>query len=247
MRYLNGLVILIAASMACSRGPDRPVAALPTGPSPTAVSANYIAGGGGGVARPMVVTFPSPADTLNFRNDLEADYQNTLGRSATNATYVDREGEAVWIQEYMRYRANGCSHVDALSRVLAQIGGAAPQPICSSPSEFFEAEFPTRADVLDMRRRMEEVYRAMPGRTQVLSTVDIEGAAIWIQEYLRYRANGCDHVTAVEKVRVQLRGSPPPPTCFVPCSYVLTPGGLDTGPAASNQALEVRPNPVACP
>jgi hypothetical protein len=244
MRYLNGIVILIAASMACSRGPDRPVAGLPTSPSPTAVSTHYNVGSV--VSRPMVVGLPSPAETLSFRNSLETGYGSLLGRSATNGIYVDLEGQAVWLQEYIRYRANGCGHIEAISRVLQQIDGALARGICEAPSEFFEAAFPNRADVVDALRLIDQRYQAM-ARALGLSTVDLEGAAIWIAEYLRYRANGCDHATAVEKVLVQLRGAPPPPTCFVPCSYVLTPGGIDTGPAPSNQSLEVRPNPVACP
>ena len=31
------------------------------------------------------------------------------------------------------------------------------------------------------------------------------------------------------------------------CSYLLAPGGLDTGPSATNQSFEIRPNPVGCP
>jgi hypothetical protein len=249
MRYLTGLVILIAASMACSRGPDHPVAALPTSPSPIAASSiNPVSliNPGRGVSGPMVVNMPNPADTFLFRNSLETGYANVLARSATNGIYVDLEGQAVWIQEYIRYRSNGCGHVEAISRVLQQIDGALARGICEAPSEFFEAAFPNRADVVDAMRLIDQRYQAM-ARALGLSTVDLEGAAIWIAEYLRYRANGCDHATAVEKVLVQLQGAPPPPTCFVPCSYVLAPGGLDTGPAPTNQSFEVRPSPVACP
>jgi hypothetical protein len=244
MRYLTGIVILIAASTACSRGPDRPMAALPTSPSPTAVSTNYNVGTV--VSGPMIVSMPSPADTFAFRNSLETGYASVLARSATNGIYVDLEGQAVWMQEYIRYRSNGCGHIESISRVLQQIDGALARGICEAPSEYFEAAFPNRADVVDALRLIDQRYQAM-ARALGLSTVDLEGAAIWIAEYLRYRANGCDHATAVEKVLVQLQGAPPPPTCFVPCSYVLTPGGFDTGPAATNQSFEIRPNPVACP
>ena len=50
------------------------------------------------------------------------------------------------------------------------------------------------------------------------STVDTEGAAIWIAEYLRYRTNSCDHASAEQKVFVQIDGAPAPATCFVACA-----------------------------
>ena len=113
MRYVTGLVILIAASMACSRGNDRAVAQSPT--SPTAVAETTIAYIGG-VSGPMDVVFPGRNESFMFRNDLEAKYASGLGRSAAG-TSVDREGEVVWLQEYIRYRVNGCDHATAMSRV----------------------------------------------------------------------------------------------------------------------------------
>src|SRR5689334_19629514 len=105
MRYVTGIAILIAASMACSRVNDRPLASSPT--APTAASAessiNYV----GGVSGPMDVLFPGRQDSFQFRNDLEAKYQTALGRGSAS-TPVDREGDVVWTQEYIRYRVNGC-------------------------------------------------------------------------------------------------------------------------------------------
>ena len=79
MRYVTGLVILIAASMACSRGNDRAVAQSPTGP--TAVAETTIAYVGG-VSGPMDVLFPGRNESFLFRNDLETKYATGLGRAA---------------------------------------------------------------------------------------------------------------------------------------------------------------------
>ncbi len=53
--------------------------------------------------------------------------------------------------------------------------------------------------------------------------VDVEGSVIWLQEYLRYRTNACDHASAVEKVFAQIDGGPVAATCFVApveaCAY----------------------------
>src|SRR6476659_1040991 len=101
----RALLLVLAASAACSRAPQQPAAATPTGPTAAAGSQTAIAFVGG-VSGPMDVAFPSRADSFLFRQDLEPKYQS-MGRGVTQ-TYVDREGEAVWLQEYIRYSVNGC-------------------------------------------------------------------------------------------------------------------------------------------
>ena len=76
----------------------------------------------GGVSGKFDVSFPPRNDSFDFRNQLETKYQTGLGRAAA-PTFVDREGEVVWTQEYMRYRTNGCDHATATQRVMTQIDG----------------------------------------------------------------------------------------------------------------------------
>jgi len=235
MRYVTGVVILIAASMACSRGNDRAIAHLPT--SPTAVGETTIAYVGG-VSGPMDVLFPPRNESFVFRNDLETKYATSLGRAASGV-FVDREGEVVWLQEYIRYRVNGCDHATAMARVMTQIDGGAAGGICSAPPEGV-INYPPRNDTFQARRELETKYQQM-GRGQSPTTVDMEGAAIWITEYLRYRTNGCSHVEAEQKVFSQIDGGPVPPVCAQPCTYTLNPGGLNLGPGPSNQGFEIRP------
>lgn len=242
MRYVTGVVILIAASMACSRGADRQVATLPTGPSAAVISETTISFVGG-VSGPMDVLFPGRNDSFQFRNDLEAKYQNGLNRSATT-TFVDREGEVVWTQEYIRYRVNGCDHSTAVSRVMVQIDGGVAGGICSAPAEGLIL-FPSRADALQFRRELETKYQQM-GRALAPTFVDLEGAVIWIQEYLRYRINACDHATATSKVVSQIDGGAVPATCFVPCTYVVNPSNVNLPDSATTQSFEIRPVPTAC-
>ena len=241
MRYYV-TVILIAASMACSRGSDRPVAASPTSPT-AAVSGESTINFIGGVSGPMDVLFPSRGDSYQFRADLETKYRTGLNRSAST-TFVDSEGEVVWTQEYIRYRVNGCDHATAVARVMTQLNGGVAGGICAAPAEGLVL-FPSRADSLQFRRELETKYQQM-GRGLGNSFVDSEGGVIWTQEYLRYRANSCGHVEAESKVFSQIDGGPVPPTCFVPCSYVLNPGGINLGPGAVNQSVDIRPNPTGC-
>lgn len=244
MRYLTGLVILIAAGMACSRNNDRVVATLPT--SPTAAAAETTMAYVGGVSGPMDVLFPGRNESFQFRNDLETKYLTSLGRTPSG-TFVDREGEVVWMQEYIRYRVNGCDHATALARVMTQIDGGAAGGICAAAPDGV-VHFPPRNDIFDARRALETKYQQM-GRGQSLTAVDAEGSSIWITEYLRYRTNACLHADAQAKVFSQIDGGPVPPTCVAACSYVLNPAGLNSSWTSSTQGFEVRPasaNSIQC-
>lgn len=242
MRYLTAVVILIAAGMACSKDPVRQVAALPTSPSAAVSGASTVAFVGG-VSGPMDVRFPVRSDPYQFRLALEPKYQNGLNRQA-GTSYVDPEGEVVWTQEYIRYRVNGCDHATGVSRVMTQIDGGVAGGICSEPPAGVVL-FPSRADVLQFRIALEAKYQGM-GRGLSATFVDAEGAVIWIQEYLRYRVNGCDHATAQQKVFDQIDGGPVSPVCTTPCLFAANPTAVTVGSAAMSSTFEIRPQPTGC-
>jgi hypothetical protein len=177
--------------------------------------------GVGGIAGPMDVLFPSRADAFQFRNELETKYQTGLNRSAS-FTSVDREGDVVWVQEYIRYRVNGCDHATAIARVMTQIDGGAPGGICAENREFLIL-FPPRDQTMDFRLQLETKYQQM-GRAPQLSFVDAEGSVIWTQEYMRYRVNQCDHASAQQKVFQQIDGGAVSATCVPDCVYRMAPG-----------------------
>jgi hypothetical protein len=222
-RYLIGLICTLTLVVGCSRDPERSTMASPTAPSaavpgsllgPTSVAP-------GGVSGKYDVAFPPRNDSFDFRNQLETKYQTSLGRTAA-PTYVDREGEVVWTQEYMRYRTNGCDHATATQRVMTQINGQPAGQVCGAPPDGLIA-FPPRTDSFDFRRQLEIRYEQF-ARGFSSSTVDPEGGVIWTQEYLRYRVNQCDHPTSVQKVFSQIDGGGVAPTCFVPpCVFTVTP------------------------
>jgi hypothetical protein len=242
MKHLAGIVILLAISVACGKGPEKRIAASPTSPTAITSEVNSFAGG---ISGPMDVLFPSRAESFLFRLELGAKYQAGLARAAV-ATFVDPEGEVVWMQEYIRYRTNGCDHNTALTRVLSQIDGAPASGICAAPPENSPIIFPPRTDVFEMRRVLEVKYQQM-GRGLSSSFLDQEGAGVWIPEYLRYRTNACDHTTAMAKVFSQIDGGPVPATCFVQaCAFAVNPGGINTNYLASSQSFEIRPNPGGC-
>ena len=222
-RHLTLLLCTFTLIAGCSRNPERSSAASPTAPSaaepgsllgPTSVAP-------GGVSGKFDVSFPPRNESFDFRNQLETKYQTGLGRAAA-PTFVDREGEVVWTQEYMRYRTNGCDHATATQRVMAQIDGQPAGQVCGAPPDGLIV-FPPRTDSFDFRRQLESKYQQF-GRGFSQSTVDAEGGVVWTQEYLRYRVNQCDHPTSVQKVFSQIDGGGVSPTCFVPpCLFTVTP------------------------
>ena len=45
-------------------------------------------------------------------------------------TLLGVEGEAVWTQEYLRYRVNRCGHTDSINKVFQQIDGRGIAATC---------------------------------------------------------------------------------------------------------------------
>jgi hypothetical protein len=215
LNRISALAAIAALATACA--PDRDVtsSAMPTAPSAFAPD-----GAGTAVARPAIVNFPGREDAVDFRRQLETKYATGLGRPPAQV-YVDMEGEVVWIEEYDRYRVNGCDHTTATQYVLTQVDGAAPSPVCSVRYFPETAIYPPRNEVVDFRRQLGTKYQSMGRSAQ--SAVDAEGAAIWTAEYLRYRTSGCDHATATERTMTQIDGNPAPETCLTACVYHVSP------------------------
>ena len=159
----------------------------------------------------VVVSFPPRNESLDFRNQLEAKYRDGLRRSG-GSTYVDNEGDVVWIQEYLRYRVNQCSNATAVADVMTQIDGRAAPSLCGSASAG-AVNFPPRNESLEFRNQLEAKYRDGLHRSPGSTSVDNEGAVVWIQEYLRYRVNACTHGDAVQKVFLQIDGRGIQPIC----------------------------------
>jgi hypothetical protein len=222
-RHLALLLCTLTLLAGCSRDPERSSATAPTplsAPNPgSLLGPTSVAPGG--ISGKFDVDFPGRDQSFDFRNLLEIKYVNSLGRSAA-PTFVDREGEVVWTQEYMRYRTNGCDHGTSVQRVIAQIDGQPAGGVCGAPPDGLIA-FPPRTDSFDFRRTLESKYQQF-GRGASQSAVDAEGGVVWTQEYLRYRVNQCDHPTSVQRVFTQIDGGGVQPTCFVPpCMFTVAP------------------------
>jgi hypothetical protein len=128
-------------------------------------------------------------------------------------TSVDPEGDVVWIQEYLRYRLNACSHDQAVERIRTQIAGGGVAGVSGAPASTSIIEFPPRDQTYGFRLQLEDFYRVDLARAAVKTSVDPEGDVVWIQEYLRYRLNGCTHAQSIDRITTQIEGRGAPPVC----------------------------------
>jgi hypothetical protein len=201
------------AGAGCSRnGPAAAPVQLVTGPSSApAATAPAAAPGAPGAVADGVIAFPPRNEPFAFREELERKYRDGLRRSPS-PTFVDVEGDIVWTQEYLRYRVNECSHDVAMQRVFAQIDGQGILPVCGSPPPRL-VPFPPRNEPYAFRQELERKYRDGLRRNAAAAYVDIEGAVVWTQEYLRYRVNRCGHEAATQKVLDQIDGKGVAPVC----------------------------------
>ena len=158
------------------------------------------------------IPFPPRDQVLTFFLALENEYRDGLMRQQNNPGFVDAEGSAVWFPEWLRYVLNGCSATDAASRVLLQISGQGIQPVCGVVAAG-TILFPPRNLSVDFLTTLDNFYRDDLGRGVVQSFIDAEGKAVWLQEYLRYRVNGCGLDDALAKVLQQIRGGGIAPVC----------------------------------
>ena len=156
---------------------------------------------------PLVVNFPPRNESLDFRNQLETKYRDGLHRALTS-TFVDLEGSVVWMQEYLRYRVNQCTQSDAVARVFQQIDGLGIQPVCGNATGT-QVNFPPRNESLDFGTQLDAKYRDGLKRGATGSFVNLEGDAVWTQEYLRLRVNGCSHTNASSSVFAEIDGTSP--------------------------------------
>ena len=272
---LHVSVALLVAMAACSDGGKR-TASSPTSPSASVDGATSDTAGADGSSGPasedviqrpglpgsglkgsrnvsLAVEFPPRDGTFQFRQQLEISYRDALRRSPTTS-FVDIEGTIVWTQEYLRYRVNGCTHQDAITRVTAQIQGRGIQPVCADFTGT-SVNFPPRNEPFAFRQELERLYRDDLRRSAVQTFVDAEGDIVWTQEYLRYRLNGCSHTDSIDRTLSQVTGGPVQPVCTgtvtpppPPSTSVTTFVSNVTAPGASTTLVNSpRPNAGAGP
>ena len=90
-----------------------------------------------------------------------------------------------------------------------QIDGLGIQPICGNATSS-QINFPPRNESFDFGTQLDAKYRDGLKRAPVGTFVNLEGDAVWTQEYLRLRVNGCTHANAVQSVFGEISGTSQP-------------------------------------
>jgi len=119
----------------------------------------------------------------------------------------------------------GCSGNPERSSPTSPTSRSAPEPgsllgpTSVAPggiSGTFDVSFPGRDQSFDFRNQLETKYQTGLGRSAAPTFVDQEGEVVWTQEYMRYRVNGCDHGSAIQRVLAQIDGNPAGQVCGAP-------------------------------
>lgn len=164
---------------------------------------------GPGRSLPQGLRMPSQHESSAFRTTLDAIYRDRLGRPAADS-FVPAADAVRYTIRYLRYRVYHCDHDRAIAHVFTQLDGGGVPEVCGRIESI---AFPPRDQVVDFRRRLEAKFRDDRKARAVPSHVDLEGDAIWTQEYLRYRLGNCSTTEATTRVLDQIAGKPPPPAC----------------------------------
>jgi hypothetical protein len=146
------------------------------------------------------VILPPIDESWAFRTALEASYRRVLNREE-RPLRVRHHASVLWTRRYLRYRLNGCTHADATDKVFRQQRGEPMPPLCVSTGPL---TFPPRNETVEFRRQLEAAAPA--DAADAPSFVDVEGEAVWLQEYLERRLNGCTHDAATTAVLGAIEG-----------------------------------------
>jgi hypothetical protein len=160
-------------------------------------------------APPHGVAMPGAYEASAFRTALDSLYRHHLGRPA-GESHVRGDDAVRYTLRYLRYRLYACSHDQAVANVFTQIDRHDVPPVCGRVKALV---FPPWDQVVDFRRRLEAKYRDQLRTGPSRTFVDLEGDAIWTQEYLRYRVGSCSPDEATARVFDRIAGKPEPATC----------------------------------
>jgi hypothetical protein len=155
------------------------------------------------------VAMPGAYEASAFRTALDGLYRHHLGRPA-GESHVGGDDAVRYTLRYLRYRLYACSHDQAVANVFTQIDRHDVPPVCGRVKALV---FPPWDQVVDFRRRLEAKYRDQLRTGRSRTFVDLEGDAIWTQEYLRYRVGSCSPDEATARVFDRIDGKPEPATC----------------------------------
>lgn len=147
---------------------------------------------------------PDSAQLARFRDQLETEYRDRLGRPASNQ--VGTIGERLdALALFMAYRAHGCEHEEALGYAAAATSPGTG--LCRQPA-FAPNPPPASDEVLIARQELDGLW-GREGKPAAPTYVDPAGEAEWLQSYVSRRVQGQSHEQAAAGVLEAIRALAP--------------------------------------
>jgi hypothetical protein len=145
-------------------------------------------------------TYSTSGEIAGFAKRLEGVYREVLGRPAAIMAAPLGEAAAA-IGDYLGYRARGCDNPSAAARARANLAGL-PAPPCAASGS---AGLAGREEVLAFRRELERTAADL-GLQAAPSSVDLEGQAVWVHEFVTLRRRGCSSEDTTERIVGEITG-----------------------------------------
>ena len=147
---------------------------------------------------------PAREEFVGFHAALNDLYRTALGRGARNAPGAAATRVESLVQ-YLAYRIEGCGHEEAETKTLRRLDGQDDRSLCDRLA--LRVEMPPADQTLAFARRLDGLLSTKPGVPTTTTHVDLEGEAVWLQEYARERARGVRPQDAYAAVLAAIRGS----------------------------------------
>jgi hypothetical protein len=147
---------------------------------------------------------PSREEFSQFYTELDDVYRTALGRGLRQAPGAT-ETRVESLARYLAYRIEGCGHEEAETKTLRNLEGQDDRSLCDRLA--LRVEMPPADQTLAFARRLDAVLSGKPGVVTTTTHIDLEGEAVWIQEYARERARGIRPQDARAAVVAAIRGS----------------------------------------
>jgi hypothetical protein len=149
-------------------------------------------------------TLPPPAEFLEFRKVLEAEYRDRMRRPVARASGSPAARLSA-VTSYLAYRTRGCGHQEAASKFLLDLKGEKPLRLCMS-HRLESGPLPPRNETLAF---LQQVDAELPTDAVSATHVDAEGEVAWAQDYAQERLAGRTHAEATEIVLARIRAIAP--------------------------------------
>jgi hypothetical protein len=148
-----------------------------------------------------------PRDELTrFRDRLDMIYRDELHRPRAPSA-VPPADATEWVAKYLAFRVAGCDHQQARSKIEDALAEKNALRLCRTGLTTVHP-VPPPNETFGFRRDLDTLYsrsRTQPAPAE--SFVDLEGEAVWIQEYARLRIEGRSEAEAEALVHRSIRAT----------------------------------------